>query len=266
MSTNRPYLSLIQNSVKIDGVSFEEVSPNYLYRAIFNDQSFLMHDVEIGLNNSAATKTAMSKSGTYDTLSYYGVPAIEHKFLMNTNSRFNKSNAFEIAQKQFYKWNENVVLKQDNGSQGSNVYKITTVAELEDTLHRLFNMNVNGAISPYQPSTYEYRIVTLKNEPKLLLAKERTTSWKHNLVSGALSVDVPDKKIPLLSDLANKASIALELDFCTVDILETATGLLVLEINEQVMLDEYCKNNTLRQQKVAALYREAILTRFNKMA
>ncbi|QOY36262.1 ATP-grasp domain-containing protein [Anaerobacillus isosaccharinicus] len=266
MATSRPYLSLIQSSVKNDGVSFEEVSPNYLYRAILDDKSFLMHDVEIGLNNSAAAKTALSKSGTFDALSYFQVPAIEHIFLINTNSRFNKSDVFEIAKKQFYQWNENVVLKQDNGSQGNNVYKITTLAEFEEKLHYLFNLNVNGAISPYHPSTYEYRIVTLNNEPKLFLAKERTISWKHNLISGALSVDVPEEKIPLLSDLAKKAAIALELDFCTVDILETATGLLVLEVNEQVMLDEYCKNDTLRQQKVAALYREAILTRFNKMA
>lgn len=265
MAKSRPYLSLIQNSVISDGVSFEEVAPNFLYRAILDDKSFLMHDVEIGLNNSAAAKTAMSKSGTFDTLSYFQVPAIEHIFLMNTNSRFTMSDAFEIAKKRFYQWNENVVLKQDNGSQGNNVYKITTLAELEEKLHYLFNMNVNGVISPYLPSTYEYRIVTLNKEPKLFLAKERTTSWKHNLISGALSIDVPEEKIPLLSDLANKAAMALELDFCTVDILETATGLFVLEINEQVMLDEYCKNDTLRQQKVAAIYREAILTRFNEI-
>jgi glutathione synthase/RimK-type ligase-like ATP-grasp enzyme len=266
VATNRPYLSLIQSSVKSDGVYFEEISPNYLYRSILGNKSFIMHDIEVGLNNSAAAKIAMSKSGTFETLRHFQIPAIEHVFLMNNNSRFSKSDSFELAKTLFYQWGKKVVLKQDNGSQGHNVYKITTMEELVTCLQTLFSLNVDGAISPFNEATYEYRIVTLENEPKLFLAKERTTSWKHNLIGGALSKDVPEDKIPLLTAIASNASLALELDFCTVDILETSNGLFVLEINEQVMLDEFCKNDKERQEKVAQLYREAIIKRFEKIS
>jgi glutathione synthase/RimK-type ligase-like ATP-grasp enzyme len=265
LATNRPYLSLIQNSVIHDNITFEEITHNYLYLAKRGDKTFLMHDVEVGLNNSAAAKTAMSKSGTYELLSYYQIPAIEHIFLLNENSRFAHNNPFAAAQKLFFQWDRSVVLKQDNGSQGSNVYKITTVDELEARLEELSSLQVNSAISPYREANVEYRIVTLNYEPKLFLAKERTTSWKHNLINGAISKEVSEEKIPLLSNLAISASMALELEFCTVDILETENDLHVLEINEQVMLDEYCKGNKDRQAKVAAIYREAILRRLSQV-
>ncbi len=263
MPTNRPYLSLIQHSVTADGVTFEEISANYLYRAIMNDKSFLMHDVEVGLNNSAAAKVSMSKSGTYATLHHAKVPAVEHFFLMNTNSRFNQTNSIELARKLFDRWNKTVVIKQDNGSQGNNVFKVSTLHELEERLQFLFDREVHASISPYKEATYEYRIVMLNRQPRLFLAKERTTSWKHNLISGAKSIDVTEHLIPQLSELAKNATEAVELEFCTVDILDTTDGLFVLEVNEQVMLDEYSKNNQMRQEKVAQIYREAILTRFN---
>ncbi|RXI99972.1 hypothetical protein DS745_13960 [Anaerobacillus alkaliphilus] len=265
MPTNRPYLSLIQQSVKNDGVTFEEITPNYLYKAVMNEKSFLMHDVEVGLNNSAAAKSAMSKSGTFDLLQYFKIPAVEHVFLMNNRSRFSQSNSFHVAREFFIQSNEKVVLKQNNGSQGSNVYKITSLDSLDQSLQALFDLQMDATISPYYEASFEYRIVTLNGEPMLWLAKERTTSWKHNLISGAKSIDVPQELLPQLSELAEQAAKALELNFCTVDILETSDGLRVLELNEQVMLDEYCKNNTERQKKVSKVYREALLARFNTL-
>ncbi len=267
MMTRRRYLALIQQSVKIDDISFEEISPDYLYRVhLKQDQkSFIMHDVEIGLNNASAAKVAMSKSATYATLKRENIPSIEHVFIMNSYSRFISGDSFQLARELFYKWGEAVVLKQDNGSQGNNVYKINNIEDLIKQLQSIFSLQTNASISPYYEAIFEYRIVTLLGEPKILLAKERTNSWKHNLISGALSKDVEATKIPQLSKMASKVARAMELDFCSIDILETTSGLRVLEVNEQVMLDEYCKKDQCREEKVSQLYREAILERFERL-
>ncbi len=267
MMTKRRYLALIQQSVNKDDISFEEIATDYLYRAHLKQdlKSFIMHDVEIGLNNASAAKVAMSKSATYATLKREKIPAIEHVFIMNSNSRFISGDSFQLARELFYQWGETVVLKQDNGSQGNNVYKISDIVELNKQLQSIFSLQANASISPYYEAIFEYRIVTLLGEPKLLLAKERTRSWKHNLISGALSKDVEPTKIPQLSEIASKVAKAMELDFCSIDILETTSGLRVLEVNEQVMLDEYCKNNENREEKVAQLYREAFLERFKRI-
>jgi len=52
------------------------------------------------------------------------------------------------------------------------------------------------------------------------------------------------------------------LDFCSVDILDTNQGLLVIEVNHKVMLDEYCKQNPSEFSQLSALYKEVILQRF----
>lgn len=262
----RPYLNLIQKSVEEDGVKFEEISENYLYKAIRGNQSFLMHDVEVGLNNASSQKIAMSKCGTYDVLNHAKIPAIKHVFLMNHKSRFTTNDDYELARKLFKKWNNHVVVKQDDGSQGRNVYQISNEPTLINCLNELFSLNVHAAISPFYEASYEYRVATLLGEPKIFLAKERTSSsWKHNLICGAISKEVEQRMIPDLARLAKNAATSLELDFCTVDILETKNGLFVLEVNEQVMLDEYCKNNHRRKQQVSDLYREAILERFQRL-
>ncbi|WP_227939209.1 ATP-grasp domain-containing protein [Alkalihalobacillus deserti] len=263
--TYRPYLAMIQESVQKDDVTFEEISPYYLYRAQREKKSFIMHDVEIGLNNSASLKLARSKSGTYSVLKKAGIPAVEHLFLLNHSSRFSKTNSYQLATDYFHSFNESVVLKQDDGSQGENVYKITSADELKIQLKALFSLHLNACLSPFYSSTYEYRIVALKGEPKLFLAKERTTSWKHNLIGGSRSKDVPPALIPSLSKIAIDTAQALELNFCSVDILDTTNGLLVLEVNEQVMLDEYIKGDPSRKEKVSAIYREAILERFKQL-
>ncbi|WP_148296905.1 ATP-grasp domain-containing protein [Halalkalibacter akibai] len=259
--TTRPYLAMIQHSVSADQVSFKEISPDYLYRVQRGNDSFIMHDVEVGLNNSSSMKLAQSKSGTYSVLHHAGVPAVEHHFLLNNQSRFAKGNAYDLAAKFFQKHNEKVVLKQDNGSQGVNVFKIETSEDLKAQLSHLFSLQLNACLSPFYTSTYEYRMIVLKGEVKLLLAKERLNSWKHNLIGGSRSKDVPTSLIPTLSKMATQTAHALQLDFCSVDILDTTTGLLVLEVNEQVMLDEYIKDDPTRKDRVSAIYREAILER-----
>ncbi|UTW70007.1 hypothetical protein KHA80_04260 [Anaerobacillus sp. HL2] len=76
-----------------------------------------MHDVEVGLNNASSQKIAMSKCGTYDVLNHAKIPAIKHAFLMNRRSRFSMNNDYAFARILFKKWNNHVVVKQDDGSQ-----------------------------------------------------------------------------------------------------------------------------------------------------
>ncbi|MCA0991398.1 ATP-grasp domain-containing protein [Pseudalkalibacillus hwajinpoensis] len=261
----RPYLEMIKNSALKDGVTFEEIEPNYLHHVKKGKLSFIMYDVDIGLNNSTSTKLASSKSGTFEALKHAEIPAIEHFFLINNKSRFCQDNPFNLAKELFEKFNNTIVLKPDNGRQGNNVFKITNLSQLEEKLNHIFSLEVNAVLSPYFESNLEYRIVTLGNIPKIYFAKERTYNWKHNLIKGALPKKVESEKIPILDNLAKKAAKTLQLDFCTVDILETSEGFKVLEINEQVMLEQYSKKDPDFKSQVSKLYNEALLHRFSQI-
>ncbi|SDI02680.1 ATP-grasp domain-containing protein [Alteribacillus bidgolensis] len=263
--TNRPYLSMIQQSVAHDGITFEEITPDYLYKVKKGEKSFLMNDLEMGLNTSSSAKLAASKSGTYDVLASHDIKAIEHVFLLNKHSRFQASDPFQPAEDLFFTFNEKVVVKPDNGAQGKNVFKIDNLEKLKETLDYLFSLHVNVAVSPFYSSTFEYRVVTLYGTPKLFLKKERTNSWKHNLINGAASKHMEKERMPLLGEIAERASHALELNYCSVDILDTSHGLLVLEVNDQVMLENYLRDNPKEKENISEIYREAIHKRFETL-
>ncbi|CAH1058215.1 ATP-grasp domain-containing protein [Paenibacillus pseudetheri] len=262
----RPYLKMIQHSVTTLGITFEEVTPNFVYRATDGMKSFVMVDAEIGLNNSASTIIAMSKSLTYDVLHKANIPAVEHIYLAHPDARFNHSNPYELAECSFYKFNKQVVMKQDNGAQGNHVYKINEITDLHEKLDTLFSLQLNGAIGPYYEAEIEYRIVTFNHQARVFLGKKRVHSWKHNLINGAVAIEVSDQaKRAALAALASGTSKAMGLDFCSVDILETGQGLMVIEVNHKVMLDEYCKQNPSEVPALSDLYREVILQRFEKL-
>jgi len=268
--TSRPYLKIIQDCVKEDGITFDEITPDFVYRVKSEGKqpaTFLMLDTEIGLNNSASSKIAISKSSAFNVLSKAKIKAVPHLFLKQPNSRFNTGDSYLMAGDYFRQFEKHVVIKPDNGSQGEHVYKIADERTLMDKLKYLFSLEKDVALSPYFEAYLEYRIVTLCHEPRLFLAKEKSNSWKHNLVQGAIVKEPDTSVIPLLSEMAAKASKALGLDFCSVDILETNDGLFVIEVNDKVMLDEYTKQvDPHRRKKVQELYRAAILERLRRQA
>ncbi|WP_340393209.1 hypothetical protein [Paenibacillus sp. FSL E2-0190] len=264
--TTRPYLKMIQHSVTASGISFEEITPNFVYRATDGVKSFVMVDAEIGLNNSASTIIAMSKSLTYDVLHKANIPAVEHIYLPHPDSKFSNLNPYPLAERYFQACNGEVVMKQDNGAQGNHVYKINEIADLHEKLDLLFSLQLNGAIGPYYEAEIEYRIVTFNHQARVFLGKKRVRSWKHNLINGAVTIEVKDQaKQEALAELAFWTSKALGLDFCSVDILETNQGLMVIEVNHKVMLDEYCKQNPSEVPGLSDLYREVILQRMNQL-
>ncbi|AIQ21606.1 hypothetical protein NSQ90_01245 [Paenibacillus sp. FSL H7-0737] len=264
--TTRPYLKMIQHSVTTSGITFEEVTPNFVYRATDGLKSFVMVDAEIGLNNSASTIIAMSKSLTYDVLYKVNIPAVEHIYLPHPDSKFNNLNPYSLAERYFQTLNGVVVMKQDNGAQGNHVYKINEIADLHEKLDLLFSLQLNGAIGPYYEAEIEYRIVTFNHQARVFLGKKRVRSWKHNLINGAVAIEVSDQaKRAALAALASETSKAMGLDFCSVDILETDQGLRVIEVNHKVMLDEYCKQNPSEVPALSDLYQEVILQRFEKL-
>lgn len=264
--TTRPYLKMIQHSVKSLGITFEEITPNFVYRVADGAKSFVMVDAEIGLNSSASTIIAMSKSLTYDVLRKANIPAVEHIYLAHPDSKFSSLDPYPLAERYFRKFNEQVVVKQDNGAQGNHVYKVTEMEDLHKKLEVLFSLQLNGAIGPYYEAELEYRIVTFNHRARVFLGKQRVHSWKHNLINGAVAVEVQDEaKREALAELASQTTKAMGLDFCSVDILETNQGLRVMEVNHKVMLDEYRKQNPGEVTGLSELYREVILQRFDKL-
>ncbi|MFD2332809.1 RimK family alpha-L-glutamate ligase [Cohnella sp. GCM10020058] len=265
--TTRPYLKLIQRAGEAEGVSFETITPNLTYRARRGEASFLMTDAELGLNPSSASALAVSKSAASDALRAADVPGVEHIFLPHPGHRFGAGAAdtYIRAESAFERFGGDAVVKPDDGAQGRHVYRVRNKEQLREALRAVFALERHAAVSPYCEAEFEYRIVVLAGEARVWVGKQRNGSWKHNLAEGASSVEVPDADRARLSPLAVKAAAALDMVFCSVDILDTALhGPLVIEINHKVMLGDHYRQHPETEGELAALYRDALALRIER--
>ncbi|EDP97597.1 hypothetical protein U8527_04570 [Kordia algicida OT-1] len=82
-------------------------------------------------------------------------------------------------------------------------------------------------------------------------------NWKSNLGEGAQAEIIQNKKI---STLAVKAANAINIRFCSVDIIETTLGeFYVLEINSGVMIEHFLNSNPQEYDRVKMIYEKAVL-------
>lgn len=85
--------------------------------------------------------------------------------------------------------------------------------------------------------------------------------WKHNLGKGAVPVPVDDSlKKERLMELALTCVRVLDIQFASVDIVESEAGLQILEINSGVMMEAFAKTGRENYQTAKKIYEEAIIT------
>lgn len=82
-------------------------------------------------------------------------------------------------------------------------------------------------------------------------------NWKSNLGEGAQAEIIENETI---KQLAVKAANAINIRFCSVDIIETTLGeFYVLEINSGVMIEHFLNSNPQEYNRVKAIYEKAVL-------
>ncbi|MEM6687771.1 MAG: hypothetical protein AAF617_18485 [Bacteroidota bacterium] len=82
-------------------------------------------------------------------------------------------------------------------------------------------------------------------------------NWKSNLGEGAQAELIENKRI---KQLGIQAANAINIRFCSVDIIETTLGeFYVLEINSGVMIEHFLNSNPQEYQRIKAIYEKAVL-------
>lgn len=84
-------------------------------------------------------------------------------------------------------------------------------------------------------------------------------SWKHNLGQGAKPVIVVDNLLQeRLSALALSCVLALDVEFASVDIIESENGLEVLEVNSGIMMESFSQSSPDNYAIAKEIYKKAI--------
>ena len=190
---------------------------------------------DFGLNNAQAFTIAKNKALTSRFLTASDVSHVEHHQLTHT-SLFNDVDSRKVFDD--FKANNDFpcVVKQSNGGGGKNIYFAYNDFDLVMAIAELKARNAQISLSPYYDFGIEYRCTVLNGEVLMAYGKTKGENQQNNLSKGAQVVDVPESLKEDLYALAVKTNNALGLDFTNIDIIDTAGGLRVLEVNGTVTM------------------------------
>ena len=202
----------------------------------------LVFGYDLGLNSSAAARIANDKGATFEVLRAAGLPALEHRVFLHP--RFLDfvpvDSNWPGMQAAFAEFGGDAVIKDNEGTGGMEVFRVRSLAELEQRAHQLFQIARGLALSPFRIIDAETRFVMLDGECLLAYCKERAANeWRHNLGLGGRAVPLAPTELALQPALAlaRQAMAALTLRFASIDVVSIEGRPQVLEANAGVMLE-----------------------------
>lgn len=125
------------------------------------------------LNKLAISKVFDDKFATYELLKLYNIPVVEHNLLYSKDNLCDytsKKNTFNYLEKISKKYNNDVVIKINEGTCGREVYHFSSLSELKYFYNNL-NKKSSYSICPFYNIENEYRVVILNNEIRLIYKK-----------------------------------------------------------------------------------------------
>jgi glutathione synthase/RimK-type ligase-like ATP-grasp enzyme len=216
---------------------------------------------QFDINNAAASALAQDKVATHLHLRESGIPSVEHLLV--------RSVPHEMLMKDILKnrfSNNEFVIKPLDGTGGRGVMK---VASVDQAIHVIDTSGETAwAASPYYEISNEYRLILLNDE--ILMTYEKTQPVElhgmrfYNLGLGAQAVDITDHE--LLRELymiTRSVCASASLRLAAVDIVRTVDGeLLVLEINDGIMMENYARQNVVYKKRAASVYDRIVTAMF----
>lgn len=114
-----------------------------------------------------------------------------------------------------------------------------------------------GGLSGFAiPAEKELQKVPAPNDPYLL-------NWKHNLGQGAAALRLDIAALPgEVKELVRRTAEALGIRFASVDVIRTAEGWKVLEVNAGVMMEHFAGTGESEYHTAKEIYRQAIRRMF----
>lgn len=136
----------------------------------------LVMGYDLGLNSSVAHRVANDKTATSELLEHTGVPSVPHAlFLSPRLSRYVPEQGSWTAMLALLDRHgpRGIVVKPNEGTGGTDVFRVRTRAELELAAHTVFSSSRSLAVSPYLDISEEVRVILLDQRPLVVYRKVR---------------------------------------------------------------------------------------------
>lgn len=302
------FQSMIKEICDENGINMDIISRDWIIALEKNGIRRFIVGCRFDSNKHGLGQVLDDKFATYEALSLIGLPIAYHEIQYSEKNHAKHAkgnNTIEHAMDFFERFNHNIVIKVNDGSQGKNCYHITNKRQIRPTLHKLFQKHYSLSLCPFYEIKNEYRLIMLDGKPEIVYQKVRPIvtgdgkssikelllnlnehyfknklrsskynkvlpigetfeyNWQFNLSKGAVINENFDPSMKeKLVKIATNAVKSLNIDFASVDIVDTNEGLMILEINSGVATGHYRKLQSDGKEIAKKMYAKAVLKMF----
>ena len=142
------------------------VSKDWIFVLQKNNKVEFIVGYKFPLNNQCSGKICDDKFAMYDVLKEFNIPIVEHFIVFNN---YNREKIIEYCKK----YNFNMVLKNNVGTCGNDMFHVENENDLFEKLDELLSKNYSVSLNPYYDIKTEYRIIILDNNAELVYGKKK---------------------------------------------------------------------------------------------
>ncbi len=168
------FIKIIKEICNELNIKYTFLSKDWVIMLEYKNKTRFLSGYKFDLNKHALGLILDDKYAMYDVLNYKYIPVIKHDIVYkdsNNNLYAKDSKGLEYAKKLFYKYQENVVLKINNGTCGRDIYHVKDLDDLIIKYNKLMMKHSAISICPFYDITNEYRAILINGQIKLLYKK-----------------------------------------------------------------------------------------------
>lgn len=172
-NSSRQIVKIIKEICAENHIQLKLYSYDWIMQLEINKKKIFIYGYQFQNNNATAQLICGDKSALSEILIENGVNAVEHYFFMSPSDisyvgvNGNWEKMIELLRKY-----GTIVCKNNTGTGGNDVYKVTNQVEFESAVSTVFESSRALSISPYYEIDEEYRIILLEGNIELVYAKE----------------------------------------------------------------------------------------------
>ena len=153
MYKEKQFNKIIKQICQEKSIQYEELSDDWIIKLTKENRNKFIVGYKSDLNNQATSEICNDKFALYAVLKSEEIPVIEYNILFK--------NEEDKLEKYFYEYNQNVVLKPNNGTCGNNVLHICEYDKLKSEYNKLISKYYSVDICPFYEIESEYRVIYL---------------------------------------------------------------------------------------------------------
>ena len=167
------YVRILKEICAEEGISLTGYSSDWAFRLERDGKRAFILGYQFGLNPASSQQVCKDKNITSEVLTSLGIPCVFHTLYMTPSMlSYVGSDGSWISMSEALKKGP-VVVKDNYGTGGNQVYLVRTQPELEKAAAEVFARSQAIALCPYEEILTEYRLIVLDGEVKLAFEKIR---------------------------------------------------------------------------------------------